>query len=278
MVRIRPMTADDLADGLRLSEQAGWNQTRDDWSRWLGLQPDGCFVGDWEGRVSATVTTCLFGPVGWIAMMLVDPSLRGQGIGRALMTQALAFLESRGARTIRLDATPLGQPLYESLGFVGEYRLARHGGIVAAARVEGSGEPVGPNWEGRLLALDREVTGTDRGKLLRKLLAEAPESCRVMLCEGQVAGFAMQRPGRRATQIGPCIASPEVGVPLLAGTCDRLAGRPIILDIPVGHWAAEMVAVTRGLAVQRTLLRMSRGESALERPGWLWASSGPEMG
>ena len=40
--------------------------------------------------------------------------------------------EELGCTTIRLDATPLGQPLYESLGFVPQYELTRYAGIAGS--------------------------------------------------------------------------------------------------------------------------------------------------
>ena len=89
MLRIRDMTVADIPFGIRLKQQAGWNQVEADWRRLLGLQPDGCFVAELDGVPAGTVTTCRFGPVAWVAMMLVDESLRSRGIGRCLMKHAL---------------------------------------------------------------------------------------------------------------------------------------------------------------------------------------------
>src|SRR5215470_13964397 len=103
------MTVDDIPLGMRLKEQAGWNQTEADWRRFLDLEPEGCFVAELDSVPAGTTLTCTFGPVAWIAMVLVDAALRGRGIGKALMVHALDFLDRRGVRTVRLDATPLGQ-------------------------------------------------------------------------------------------------------------------------------------------------------------------------
>jgi len=54
----------------------------------------------------------------------------GKGIGKALMTHAIEYLDRRGARSIRLDATALGRPLYEKLGFAWEFTLARFVGTL----------------------------------------------------------------------------------------------------------------------------------------------------
>ena len=130
MVDLRPMTAADVADGMRLKAEAGWNQVDADWRRFLALGGEGCFVAEREGRVVGSVTTCRFGPIGWVAMLLVEKAQRGAGIGRGLLIRALEHLEAAGARSVRLDATALGRPLYESLGFRVDFRLGRYGGIV----------------------------------------------------------------------------------------------------------------------------------------------------
>ena len=135
------MTAADVADGMRLKAEAGWNQVEADWRRFLALGGEGCFVAERQGQVVGSVTTCRFGPVGWVAMLLVEKAHRGAGIGRVLLIRALEHLESGGARSVRLDATAPGRPLYESLGFRVDFHLGRYGGIVGHA---GNGEETRP--------------------------------------------------------------------------------------------------------------------------------------
>ena len=79
MIRIRQMTAADLGLGMRLKSQAGWNQTEADWRRFLEMQPDGCFVAEFDGVSVGTAVGCVFGSVAWIAMVLVDAEFRGRG-------------------------------------------------------------------------------------------------------------------------------------------------------------------------------------------------------
>src|SRR6516164_99823 len=109
MIRVRPMTADDLPLGLRLSEASGWNQVEADWQRFLDLQPDGCFVAEYDGTPVGTTTTCIFDSVAWIAMVLVEEAVRGRGVGTELMRHAIRFLDGRGVTTVRLDARPMGR-------------------------------------------------------------------------------------------------------------------------------------------------------------------------
>ena len=46
---LRLMTPGDIELGMRLKGQAGWNQTPADWQRFLELEPNGCFVAEWDG-------------------------------------------------------------------------------------------------------------------------------------------------------------------------------------------------------------------------------------
>jgi GNAT superfamily N-acetyltransferase len=278
MIRIRPMTDADLALGLHLSRQAGWNQTEIDWRRALDLQPDGCFVAEWDGTAAGTTTTCIFGDVAWIAMVLVDEPMRGRGIGTALMRHALAFLDGSGVSTVRLDATPLGQPIYERLGFVVEFRLARHEGVLAPAQPADAVEPVVPEqWEA-LAALDRAVTGVDRRPLLFRLFAERPDTVRCTRRGAEITGFMTARAGSRALRLGPCIAAPDASSWLLVDAWHRYPGQRVYVDIPVANETATRLAQAQGLTVQRYLTRMSRGLARPEKLAWLCASFGPEKG
>jgi GNAT superfamily N-acetyltransferase len=278
MTNTRLMTAADLPLGLRLSRLAGWNQTEADWQRFLDLQPDGCFVAEWDGTPAGTVTTSIFGDVAWVAMVLVDEAVRGRGIGKALLGHALDFLDRRRVPTIRLDATPLGRPLYERLGFTEQFPLARfEGTLLPTPEVVGDQEAPPEQWE-TLAALDEAVTRTERRRLLLRLFAEQPGSVRLVRHADLPVGFLAARPGSRAVQIGPCIASAAAGTLLFAAAWHRYAGQRVFLDIPVPNQPATRQAEAQGLVIQRHLTRMCRGTPRCEHVERLWASSGAEKG
>jgi GNAT superfamily N-acetyltransferase len=278
MIRIRPMSVSDIPCGMRLKEQARWNQIEADWIRYLNLEPDGCFLAELDGAAVGTVATCTFRPVAWIAMALVDEAVRGRGIGKALMRHALDYLDARGIRSIRLDATALGQPLYEKLGFAAEYRLTRFEGVLPTGSAPSLGLPASSAHYGDLMALDREATGTNRAKFLGRLFAERPEAVQVFMEGDSPTGFLTTRKGSRALQIGPCIASPAAGPMLLRDAFHRHAGQRVYVDIPVDNEPARWIAEAQGLIAQRDFMRMSRGPRVADWVDRIWASSGPELG
>jgi GNAT superfamily N-acetyltransferase len=275
------MTAADLGLGMRLKTQAGWNQTEADWSRFLAIEPDGCFVAEIDGVGVGTAAGCVFGSVAWISMVLVDSEFRGRGIGTALMKDVLAFVDQTGATSVRLDATPLGRPMYEKLGFARQYELTRYAGLLSEISDSPSITSVRParrsDYES-ILALDREVTRTDRRTFLLRLFDEQPDDIRVFDRCGQIEGCLAQRAGSDAIQIGPCIAATEAGRPLLAEASRRLVGRRVYLDVPTANEPALRLAKSIGLVAQRTLTRMCRGTQVYDDCERIWASSGPELG
>ncbi len=274
-LHIRAMTEADIPLGMHLKNQAGWNQTEADWRRFLSISPEGCFVGEFEGRGIATTLVFQFGAVAWIAMMLVDQSARRRGIGAKMMARALQYRGRRETEAVRLDATPMGKGLYEKLGFEIQYELTRFEGTARGQKKIPEIAVVPAAGPVEMGGLDSAMPSTDRSALLEAFWRENPEAIRVVRGEG----YSVMRAGSRATQIGPVIASSEsAGLALLDHALKQCDGQRIYIDIPSGNPPAMKWAEGAGLNPHRTLLRMQRGETAPDDQGRIFASSGPEKG
>jgi GNAT superfamily N-acetyltransferase len=279
-IRTRRLGVDDLGTLLRLKEQAGWNQLPADLERYLCLEPEGCFLAEWDATPVGTACGFLFGPVAWVAMVLVEESYRGRGIGRALLERVLQFVEERGATTVRLDATALGQALYERFDFTAQYRLVRYQSQHPVSNGDSAAgvQSLPADRLEEVIELDRQMTRTDRTKLISRLYAESPGAFRIV-CDGRaIQGYIAARPGSKAGHIGPCLATREAGPLLLADTLHRNRSQPAFIDVPVGHVAASRWLVAHGFTPYREQVRMCRGKPVLEDIDSLWASSGSEKG
>jgi len=281
-LRIERLGADDLPFALRLTRDNGWNQRADDWRRLLALACAGARLARWGGRRAGTTVTCAFGPTAWIAMVLVARSLRGRGIGQALLADGIRYAEQRGCRTLRLDATPLGRPLYEKVGFRAQFEVRRWAGHPRRAAAGRAPEFAlartrAPADLAAVCALDRAATRTDRAPLLRRLAsASAPWVARD--CEGRVRAFLFTRPGRVARQIGPVCGDADAARALLRRALAQWAGRPVFLDAPANRADLSRIARAAGLDVARDFLRMCRGREVIEDSALFHVSSGPELG
>ena len=284
-MKIRAMTVDDIPFAMRLKAQNHWNQLEADWRRQLDLEPTGCFVAEVAEKPVGTACACVFDDVAWINMVLVDKAQRGQGIGTALMVQVVEHLEHRGVATMRLDATALGQPVYEKLGFVGDFVLERYEGILPSPSGRGAGgEGAGhvsllvPADLRGVFEMDAAITKTNRAKLLDHLYAAAPDMMRKYAADDRLAGYCLCRPGANAWQIGPLQGSSDAGTHLLLDAARRLTGQRVYFDVPTANAAAIQLAQSLGLIVQRPFLRMSRGRRLDENLRMYWAAFGPEKG
>ena len=272
------MTIGDLGLGMKLSGQAGWNQTEADWRRFLELEPEGCFVGELNGRSVGTTTTCVFRKTAWIAMVLVDVSARHNGVGTRLLEHSIDYLKARQAGTIRLDATSLGRPIYEKLGFSADYTLARFEGIAPAFKECSAVVEATPDMSGDLLEFDKRMTGRERVKMLGRLFDEFPGETRIVRRAGEIEGFIAVRAGANAIRIGPCTATPAAGPALLSDALNRCAGEPVLVDVPLDNVEAVKIVESSGLTIQRSFTRMSRGPKITDNVQASWASSGAEKG
>jgi GNAT superfamily N-acetyltransferase len=272
------MTPADISAGMRLKDAAGWNQTKEDWARFLEANPRGCFVAEWNGEVAGTVTTITYeNRFAWIGMVLVDPELRGRGIGTALLVKAIDYLDAARIPCAKLDATPQGKLLYERLGFQVEYHLERR--ILRREPGQGAALDRGEGIE-TVLAMDRDIFGADRSALLRSIASAAPEFVAVARQGGSLSGYALGRSGSRADHLGPWIARTEpVAREILEHflLCSR---RDVVfVDVVKDNLWAPGLLLEKGFTFSRALTRMHRGQNAHPgRPDLVCAILGPEFG
>jgi ribosomal protein S18 acetylase RimI-like enzyme len=264
----RRMTPDDVAAADRLRQLIGWNQTPADWRRMLKLSPQGCFVATRNRVLVGSVTSITYeGTLSWIGMMLVDPGYRRQGIGRRLMETVLAYLHDRGVSCIRLDATPMGLPLYEQLGFLTEWTLTRWQGQgnrhprLSQDRPERTRVLRDADWPG-VQTIDRQVLGVSRLDLVQGLWQDSVQVL-VWPAQGPVAGWGLLRSGTHADYLGPIVCRIEDGALALVDALLAAGGdRPVFWDVPDPNAAAGAAVRRLGFTPIRTLTRMRLGPAA----------------
>jgi len=280
-VHVREMTIADIPAGLALCRASRWNQTERDWQHFLTSAPHGALVAEHEGQVVGSVATMPYGPFTWISMVLVDPAVRGRGIGMTLLHRGLALIPDNV--TARLDATPAGEKLYARLGFAGELALARW--FVDAGAPTGpiapGVRPLQPDDWPRVRDLDLRAFGAARVRLLDRLAREATEYAWIANdAHGGLRGFVLGRHGHVREQIGPLVAdSTETAQTLLAACHSAHPDRRFFVDAPDDQRAWTGALSAAGFAIERPFLRMYRGQLTSPGQGQLvFAITGPEFG
>jgi GNAT superfamily N-acetyltransferase len=280
-LEIRLLTEEHISAGMRLTRLAGWNQTESDWRRVLKHDPQGCFVAYLDNRVVGTSTSTVYGEdLAWIGMVLVDPVYRRRGVATQLMEVTIRNLPSRGVKTIKLDATPAGRPVYAALGFTEETRIERWMGTARAA-----GKTDFPIWRPELrqkvMALDRRAFGAERAALFDSLVLDSSVMpLTISAPDGELQGYALARRGRLACYIGPVIATDRhTAVSLLDGIFEQLNGRDVFIDINTRFETGAQIVSARGFVKQREFIRMRFGpDNRSETSKLIFAIAGPEIG
>jgi GNAT superfamily N-acetyltransferase len=249
--QVERATSDDLAELAALRVEQGWYGSEallraiHTWEhgrhfilRASALGTDAALD---PATIIAATSAIAAGPVGVIGNVITRPGLRGRGLGRAVTSATLAWLRENGARSVVLDATSAGQPLYQKLGFVARERSWIAHASLASLDLDGLQTRAGSN-RARLrplddlpviAALDQAAFGGDRLELLG-LVANAPDFW--LYTAGPNAdpdGYLLVRalePPRLGVRLGPWVAkAPDIGAALLAA-----ALRP---DVP---WQARI--------------------------------------
>jgi len=267
---LRKLTTADIPSALALSTEAGWNQTADDWRMLIELSPQGCIAIEVDSKVVSTATlTCYGTKLAWIGMVLTRIKYRGRGFAMRLLKECLRLADEWEIESVKLDATNLGQPLYEKLGFRPEqpverwWRAGREDAIAPSAP-----PPPSSDWR----SADQSAFGVDRSALLAKLAGRhAPSSIN--------HSYLLTRAGREISYLGPSVCSSQPSArKLIEHALQSPSPGGWFWDLLLANRPAVSLAADFGFAPKRHLLRMVRGKDVRGNEAAVYALAGFELG
>lgn len=259
MVGLRQMNADDLTAAHDLSHEQKWPHRLEDWEMMFGLGSG--YVAELDGEIVGTAMSWLYGDdAATLGMVIVSPKAQGMGIGRRLMDRVLADLDGR---TVMLNATDEGLPLYRKMSFEPIGPVFQHQGAAFAVPVaelipDERVRPLGSKDMDTLHMLARRATGMDRDRLLDALVPGAQGV--VLTRSNEPVGFALFRRFGRGYVVGPTIAPDTGGAKaLISHWLGSNSGIFCRLDVPeesgLSGWLDEL-----GLPCVGRVVRMTRGQ------------------
>jgi GNAT superfamily N-acetyltransferase len=233
----------------------GWNPGLDDAERFLAADPGAFMAVEREGEVDATVSCALYdASYAFIGFYIVRAGLRGRGIGTPLFQRAL---ERAGERVVGLDGVLEQQGYYERRGFVLAHRNVRWCTTGGGERPDGLVELSSLPFED-LLAYDTAVFGAERERFLRAWIDRPAGHALACLDGGRVAGYAVLRPCRAGTKVGPLFADGrEVAEALLDGLLATAGpGTEVFVDMPAANADAGGLRAGRAMEPSFETARM----------------------
>ena len=275
----RDMTEADVEAALALANAQGWRDRRrfyDFVFRTSTCQPVAGFVGS---RLVGTGLATASGPVGWLGAIAVESDFRRRGIGRAVTEELCRRLRAAGCKTLSLEATEAGRPMYERMGF--RFVTAYH-----QLQAEHLPDPPAPP-EGAtvrrlepadlpaVFELDRLATAEDRSVPLAAL-AGMEAGGWVLEREGAIGGYVF--PAERA--YGPIVA-PRVEDGLFLLDLHRHlvpAGGHVRAGVPHENAAGWQELMARDWVETWQPPRYLLGPDVPWRPEWIWGQLNSAMG
>jgi ribosomal protein S18 acetylase RimI-like enzyme len=262
--QLRPMQASDMESCQRLTQALKWPHRLEDW-QFVQALGDGFVIEQHDAEAGTGVAgSGLVWHYGTthaaLGLVIVANSLQGMGLGRQLMQQLLV---AAGPRSVLLNATVAGQPLYEKLGFVTTGKLHQHQGTLlqtapVALAADLNMRPLRSDDLPQLLALDLRASGMDRSAAINAL-NEVSEGIVIESADG-IIGFALTREFGRGRAIGPIVAtSTEHAKAMISHWINTYSASFIRIDVPersgLSPWLSEI-----GLTRVDTVVSMCRGE------------------
>ncbi len=284
MIHIKELTIDDIPQCIELSDAEKWNQTSLDWELLIEITENVCLAAEIDGKIIGTATAINYeNKVTWIGMVLVNRNFRRRGVSKLLLNNLLEKLKH--CYSVKLDATPAGQPIYQKLGFVDEYTIFRMMCPVVETRNLLSGknddfELVHNGNISQLIEFDTHVFGANRAQLIRFLVKNNPLNSWVLLNRGQVEGFILGRQGMRFYQLGPVYASNlESAKKLIAKALWSSYEKPVIIDVLKDKKELIEWLTSLGFTLQRHFVRMYQNQNPFPGvSGYQFLICGPEFG
>jgi N-acetylglutamate synthase-like GNAT family acetyltransferase len=204
----------------------------------------------------------------WLACIVVHPNERNKGLGTLITKYLMDEVDARKYKTIYLDATKMGFPIYEKLGFITELEYFHLKSENDQSFDVNQENPVDflRKFQDKVLSLDRLVSGEDRSKTI----LEHIDSAKLVFENNELLGFYI--PGLAD---GLIVASePRAGIGLMKL---RLMNKNFAIFPAVNKNALEFLKQHHFLQY-RSSKRMCWGESRPWRPECLYNRISGQLG
>lgn len=249
----------------------------DDISR---FNPEGCFALCNGEQVVGMITSTVYQSIGWLGWLFVLEEYRNRGLGEKLMRRGIEHIQSRGIKTILLEADTKAISLYRRLGFVEQFStqhyLLNRKDFVCGKRTAVAVNPVEAADLETVAAFDRQFFHQDRQRLFEIVIRNPGFRGFVARVEGRIAGYMFVTETTENQQVSPLVVdpSPELSEQI-AGALFREAlkacPRPLYFRCPqIADGYSDVLTNLGAARVNYHTVRMYLGEDYnKERKGML---------
>jgi ribosomal protein S18 acetylase RimI-like enzyme len=263
---LKRLTPDDAGRAAELTQLIGWSQDISIWKRLIAWGGESAFCLVHGDQLVATAVSTVYNQrLAWVGVVITHPDYRGQGCAKRLMNVALDDARERGVECVMLDASQLGYPVYQKLGFRDLYRVETWGiedqvdmGAFRQTPLQYNIRPMLEADLPRVIALDAQHFGFERPQVIRRLWELG--SCLVAGIPGHIDGYLMLQSSAVGWRGGPWYhRSADGAEALLLAALAYIDKPPFRVQSPANNPDAIAILERYGFSLSRYTTRMVYG-------------------
>ncbi len=257
-IRIRRMTAKEVAFAIDLAAGEGWNPGIHDGACFYATDPAGFFVAELDGELVGSISAVAYNDsFGFMGLYAVKPEFRGIGIGTRLGEAGMAYLTGHN---IGLDGVLAQQSNYNGHGFRAAYQNLRYEGVGGGIMPEGVVDISEVPYK-ELLEYDAGIFTAHRPQFIKCWLVQPEGAALAVIEDGHLAGYGVIRKCQIGHKIGPLFADNEhIAEDLFRALKSHVPGEPVFLDTPEVNSKAVALAERHKMSVVFQTVRMYTNE------------------
>jgi hypothetical protein len=263
MFQVKRMESLDFQFATKLTNTMKWNMTPEDFEFNSSLEPEGCFIAFQGSERVGLATSISFGNLGWFGNLIVEEKYRSKGVGKLLVKHSIAYLQSKGVKTIGLYAYQNLNNFYSNLGFKKDETFS----LLQAENLSYIKPESLPKIEKKQIktieVFDAGFFGGDRKKLLESIILEKGNLSYYFSENNHIVGYVAATVYESMAWVGPLICEADnidVSISLIKAVLSKLTGKNVYLALAKKEKVLVKMLFSVGFKEDFSVSKMFLGE------------------
>lgn len=265
--QLRNITSDDIPAVVRLMEKIGWFHPVEQTKQYITWGGEGSFCLAFDNEIVATAIAFKYSQrLAWVGLVISDPDYQRRGFARRLMDHIMTYLED--VDSVMLDASVLGYPLYDKMGFQPLYKINAYRGTPQIFPTSQSVRAMTTEDIDYVINMDCDTFGLPRQQVIRWLF----ETGRGFVAteKGAITGYAFTKvfgDTLRALAWNAQNTDTADAILRVCSTEATAGGYMMRINVPEPNTFAHDLALKHNLVIERYVTRMVYGQPPPGRMG-----------
>ncbi len=257
---LRVLTPNDIPSVVKIMEKIGWFHPVEQTKQYIAWGGEGSFCLAFGDQVVATAIALKYSQrLAWVGLVISDPDYQRRGFAKRLMSHIMDYLSD--VESIMLDASVLGYPLYDKMGFKPLYKINAYRGTPQIFPASASVREMTTADLDTVIDMDCEKFGLPRPHIL-KWLFETGRGI-VATSNGSITGYAFTKAFGDTLRALAWNAKTATTSDQILRACSTQAaedGYLLRINVPEPNTFARDLALDHNLVIERYVTRMIYGQ------------------